>query len=247
MTLPLRIDRTGGTGKVQEFNPTSEQLDVRVLPSELPCDWDTEFPVGHVFQPGDQVWYLGRLFACNTQDTKGTVTPIDDNNWDNVGGNLTLAEVGGRNPESNITEMRLQLNTAATTGSNIGLTKTLSGGIGTYSINLDPSDFVAQGSGFSTAGVGLTSPTDGTVSLDLYPQKVMLFLGATEGTEGTTSEVIDGSTRTYLTFTTNGTAYYFIRGINITAGAFADGGAGVWTTDDPTGPVTVANSADLIG
>ena len=137
MTLPLRIDRTGGTGKVQEFNPTSETLDVRVLPSEVPSDW-SEFPDGHVFPEGSHVWYDSRLFVCNTQDTKGSVNPIDDNNWDFAGGNLTLAEVGGRNPETNVTEMRLQLNTAATTGSNIGLTKSLSGGIATYTINLDP-------------------------------------------------------------------------------------------------------------
>ena len=40
MTLPLRIDRTGGTGKVQEFNPTSETLDDRVMPDSLPDIWD---------------------------------------------------------------------------------------------------------------------------------------------------------------------------------------------------------------
>ena len=40
MTLPLRIDRTGGTGKVQEFNPTSETLDDRVMPDALPDIWD---------------------------------------------------------------------------------------------------------------------------------------------------------------------------------------------------------------
>ena len=222
------------------------------MPSETPNDWVTEFPVGHVFQPGDQVWYLGRLFACNTQDTKGTVTPIDDNNWDEVGGQLTLAEVGGRNPESNITELRLQLNTAATTGSNIGLTKSLSGGIGTYSINLDPDDFVGQAGGFTTAGAGLAS-SGGTVSLDLYPQKVMLFLG-TRGATGTTANNVGSSTKAYLTFTTDGTNFYFIRGVNIDTSdanpanwVFADGGAGVWTTDEPTGTITVANSANLIG
>ena len=62
-----------------------------------------------------------------------------------------------------------------------------------------------------------------------------------------TANAIDGSTRPYITFTTAGTNFYFIRGVNIANGAFADGGAGVWTMDEPTGTITVANSANLIG
>ena len=81
----------------------------------------------------------------------------------------------------------------------------------------------------------------------------MLFLGV-RGATGTTTNNVGSSTKAYLTFTTNSINYFFIRGVNIDTSdanpanwVFADGGAGVWTTDEPTGTITVANSANLIG
>ena len=238
----------------REMGPT-DCLFVTALPTELPNDW-SEFPADHSFSPGDQVWYVGRLFAANTTNTKGTTNPVQSNNWDHVGGHLTLRSGSASvDPVMDITSLELSLNIDRTlNGSSVGLTKSLSGGVGEYVLNLDPDDFVGEGATVSTANgiVGNGGSAD-PVSLDLYPQKVSLFLG-TRGATGTTVDSIAGSTRAYLAFTTNGTNYFFIRGINIDTSdvlnqVFADGGAGVWTTGIPTtaGSITVANSANLIG
>ena len=105
-----------------------------------------------------------------------------------------------------------------------------------------------QTGGFNTAGRGLADEGSNTVGLDLYPQKVALFMGTTDGVARTSAAPIAGAMRTYNTFTTQRVPYYFIPGINIDdAQQFADGGAGVWTTDDPAVVVNPANSANLIG
>ena len=233
MVLPLRIDRTGGTGKVQEFNPTSETLDVRVLPSQLPNDW-SEFADGHTFSSGDQVWYLGRLYSCDAQHNKvSATTPNDTGNWQFVGGNLTATSgSSGQSTVNNVTRLDIGLNISrALSGSSVGLGTNASGDLADYTINLDPDDFS------TTAGVNLTN------------QKVSLFLGTTTGTISSTSEQIAGSLRNFQQFITDGTPYYFITGVSIDHGtsSFVDGGNGIWTTDIPTGTVTVANSANLIG
>ena len=100
---------------------------------------------------------------------------------------------------------------------------------------------------------GLVSTGDGTIGLALYPQKVMLFMGI-PGPSGTTANNVAGATRAFNTFTTAGTDYYFIEGVEIDTAAnpvvFASTAtsAGVWTTDNPaTETVTVANSANLVG
>ena len=65
MTLPLRIDRTGGTGKVQEFNPTSETLDVRVMPDALPDIWDA-IADGSTITAGTRVFSNNNIYICST-------------------------------------------------------------------------------------------------------------------------------------------------------------------------------------
>ena len=102
---------------------------------------------------------------------------------------------------------------------------------------------------------GLASTGDGTIGLALYPQKVMLFMGI-PGASGTTTNNVAGATRAFNTFTTAGTDYYFIEGVEIDTTtdpanpvfASTATSAGVWTTDDPmTATITVANSANLVG
>ena len=204
-------------------------LYITALPLELPNAWD-EFAVGHNFNEGDQSWYNGRLFVCDFPHAKtATNHPENTGNWQEAGGNLTATSgSSGQSTVEHVTRLDIGLNISrALSGSSIGLGTNASGDLADYTINLDPDDFS------TTAGVNLTN------------QKVSLFLG-TQGAGGTSSSIA-GSTRTYLTFTTDGVPYYFIQGINIVGGAFVDGGSGVWTTDLPTGTVTVANSADLIG
>ena len=102
--------------------------------------------------------------------------------------------------------------------------------------------------GFNTAGRGLADEGSNTVGLDLYPQKVALFMGTTDGVARTSAAPIAGAMRTYNTFTTQRVPYYFITGISIDESeSFVAGGSGVWTTDDPAVVVNPANSANLVG
>ena len=107
--------------------------------------------------------------------------------------------------------------------------------------------------GINVGSVGISvNPGEGIkvnnsgVEIQLYSRKTDLFLGI-EGTVGTIS--VAGAERSYTTFTTNGTDYYFVDGVAInSAGTLFEAGDGVWTSDDPAGgTITLANTVNLIG
>ena len=188
MVLPLRIDRTGGTGKVQEFNPTSEVLDVEVLPSELPNSWD-EFPVGQSFVSGNQVWYQGLLYSCDAPHTKtADNNPSASGNWEFVGGHLTASAVG-ISPVENVTDLDIRLQISSTlSGSDINLETNASGSLARYNIRLDPDDFL---SGTLAGGAGLTV-TGSRIEFD-YTFPEILFTLSKQASDKTFGYHSDGS------------------------------------------------------
>ena len=259
MVLPLRIDRTGGAGKVQEFNPTSDNLDPRVLPEGSVQVWTD----GTSYSLGTNIDHAGRSYVCISSHTADSTNRPDlssnpdgtDQRWAVVGGGVQRisGETGNISPLNRIGwgEISFDVDASASYSETSFHVESPSGSpLNDARVSLRIP--ITEGGGFDTAGAGLTN-VGSTVSLALYPQKGMLFLG-TRGATGTTANNVGSSTKAYLTFTTNGINYFFIRGVNIDTSdanpanwVFADGGAGVWTTDEPTGTITVANSANLIG
>ena len=178
MVLPLRIDRTGGTGKVQEFNPTSEVLDVEVLPSQLPNDW-SEFADGFSFAEGSQVWYQGSLYTCIFTHNKTTTTPDATGNWQLVGPGITaVSGSAGQDTITNFNRLEVRLNiSSALSGSSIGLQSNASETLAEYVLNLDPDDFASQGGGVTSGGFGLNVPTTPGTRMELdYNDPEMIFL-----------------------------------------------------------------------
>ena len=249
--FPLKeIPRSDGGCSIVEFT-NDDYLGISALPNALPDDWD-EFDIGHTFTSGDQVWYLGRLYSCDAQHNKTTTNnPDATGNWQFVGGNLTvLSGSAGQDPISNVTQLEFSLNiNSGLSGSNISLQPNASGDRADYTFNLDPDDFVSTSGGLTSVSSDETLTGDGTSGNPLgaanFLQKFSLFFG-TPG--AATNITLDSIATSYTDYTTAGTPYYFIQGVELNGSG--DGfvaGQGVWTESLPTGTIDFANTFNLIG
>ena len=86
--IPTRIVRTGSTGKVQEYNPTTDSIDPRVMPPALPPTWSATT----TYTVGNQVFYDGDLYTAIASVSPTTTTPNNDSsNWQRSG--VSLQEI----------------------------------------------------------------------------------------------------------------------------------------------------------
>ena len=181
------------------------------------------------------------MFVCDFSHTKtATNHPENTGNWQEAGGNLTATSgSSGQSTVEHVTRLDIGLNISrALSGSSIGLGTNASGDLADYTINLDPDDFVSS------------TPTPTT-------SNSVLKWGILMGNQGTPSTVsLAGATRNYTPFTApdlnSGNPYYLIYGVQVSADGSAVEAAtgsqvGIFTTDNPTGTVTAANSFNVIG
>ena len=179
MTLPLRIDRTGGTGKVQEFNPTSETLDDRVMPDALPDIWDA-IADGSTITAGTRVFSNNNIYICSTTHTKGLRPEQQQANWDEIGLPLSRLNAQTNNGATSSTSLnangidslRFRMVTSTTGSTDVSVSE--SNGVGEVAYRFNTTDFGSgQGSGVTSGGFGLN--VDGTrVDLD-YSDPEMIF------------------------------------------------------------------------
>ena len=251
--IPTRINRTGLTGKVQELNPTTDSIDGRVLPDDLPPIWSAT----ETYAIGATVFYNGRIWTARAAIPANTTPSLSrDSDWEITSASLTRITGSDGTPfftsnNAGIHEIRFDVNQL--TSGNGSVTVTSDGdragaGDAVVTVNFPPTG-MGPDSGLTSVTSDNTLNGLGTSASPLsvadYFQKVTLFLGR-PGTGGTTA--LGGANRNYTPYTTGTETNYFIAGVQInSAGDAFEAGAGVWTSDDPAGTVNIANTFNLIG
>ena len=198
MTTPVRPYYYTGSPSC----PTGEMTDQQCLfpdnlPVALPRVWaaDSTELATTTFEVGDKVFFDQNIYICvNRHDYANNRAPnVSTNNWERI--NLGLERLQGDDIGAvtntatfvnGLRDIRFTVNPITSGNSNfsVGIDSDPGGDDydGLVTLNLNTA---SQGGGFTVAGAGLDATSATEIALDLYPQKIMLFMG-TPGATGMT-------------------------------------------------------------